>query len=91
MTGRSALLLLARGDAALLGEPRRAVGFIFGDGHDHRGEEKRVLTPFPLFLSSSPWAAGVPRPRAPLRAQPGANAGDQGDDVVDGCGYQGAW
>jgi len=46
VAGGAILLLLARGDAVLLGEPRRAVGLILGDGHDHRGEEKRVLTPF---------------------------------------------
>src|SRR3989304_2315248 len=48
VAGGAILLLLARGDAALLGEPRRAVGLIFGDGHDHRGR-MRIADPVAGF------------------------------------------
>src|SRR3990172_5725696 len=51
VAGRSALLLLARGDAALLGEARRAVGLILGDGHDRRGR-----------IRIRPWGQGQRRP-----------------------------
>src|SRR3990172_8408252 len=51
VAGGSPLLLLARGDAALLGEARRAVGLIVGDGHDHRGR-----------IRIRPWGQGQRRP-----------------------------